>query len=228
MCADLVKLRNMNLYPSILTSSTDEYQQQLSLVLDSGVVGVVQVDIVDGDFAENLTITPLDLVGIDHGGLELDFHLMTEEPMDYVRELVSIKEDLPIRAVISQVERMSFPKNYLEEVKSQGWKVGLSLDLYTHTSAIDKDIWNELDIIQLMTIEAGFQGQQFNQSALKKIAEIKKLAKKDLEIIIDGGVKINHASILEKNQVNGVTVGSGLWQADDPIVALQQYSQLMS
>ncbi|MBT3249912.1 MAG: hypothetical protein HN846_04645 [Candidatus Pacebacteria bacterium] len=218
----------MNLYPSLLNLSIEEYQQQLDLVLNSGVIKVIQVDIIDGHFADNLTITPLDLVGIDHDELEIDFHLMTEEPMDYVRELVEIKDGLPIRAIIAQVERMSFQLEYVQELKAQGWKVGLSLDLHTPVSAIDENVWDELDIIQLMTIESGFQGQKFNQHALEKIIEIKKLAKKDVEIIVDGGVKADLADLLTEYGVGGVAMGSGIWRATEPLDAIHQYSQLMS
>jgi ribulose-phosphate 3-epimerase len=149
---------------------------------------------------------------------------MTEEPIDYVRELVEIKDELPIHAVISQVERMGSQSEYIQELKAQGWKTGLSLDLYTPVSAINKNTWQDLDIIQLMTIESGFQGQKFKQNALEKIVEIKKQAKKDIEIIADGGVKLEQLEILAKHQVSGVAVGSGIWQTNDPIAALHQYS----
>lgn len=217
----------MNLYPSILTNSISEYQQQLSLAIESGVINTVQVDVIDGQFADNLTLSPLDLVGIDHGDLEIDFHFMAEEPIDYIRELVVIKDDLPTRAVISQVERMGSQQDYLAEIKNQNWQVGFSLNLHTPVSAIDETSWVDLDIIQLMTIKAGFQGQKFNQTALEKIAEIKQLANKKIEIIVDGGVKAEHTSLLAEKQVAGVSVGSGFWQADDPVTAIQQYSQLM-
>ena len=217
----------MNLYPSLLTPSIDEYRKQLSLAIESQAIKVIQVDIADGFFVDNLTLTPLDLVDIDHSELEIDFHLMTEEPVDYVRELISIKDHLPIRAVIAQIERMSLPQGYLEEVKDQGWKTGFSLDLYTPVSAIDIDCWQHLDIVQLMTIEAGFQGQEFNSQALSKIAEIRQHARPEIEIIIDGGVKADQLPLLVKNRVGGVAVGSGFWQDDDPVAAIQQYSQLM-
>jgi len=213
----------MNLYPSLLTPSIDEYQQQLDFVLDSGVVKVIQVDVVDGHFADNLTLTPIDLINVNHGGLKIDFHLMTQEPVDYVRELAAIKNQLPVRAVIAQVERMTSISEYLSEIKIQGWKTGLSLNLYTPVSAIDVDAWLDLDIIQLMTIEAGFQGQKFQSKALEKIAQIEKLAKKDVEIIIDGGVKKEYLSLLEKHHAGGVVVGSGIWQAADPVAMIQSY-----
>ncbi len=217
----------MNLYPSILTSSIEEYQQQLSFAVNSQVVKVIQVDIIDGLFADNSTLTPLDLVNVNHGELEIDFHLMTEEPMDYVQELISIKGHLPIRSVIAQIERMSSPQSYLKEVKVQGWKAGFSLDLYTPVSAIDVDCWDDLDIVQLMTIESGFQGQEFSGRALEKLTEIHQHSQSEIEIIIDGGVKADQLPLLNEKQVGGVTVGSGFWQTSDPVAAIQQYSQLM-
>ena len=218
----------MNLYPSILVASIDKYQDQLALIMNSQVIKVIQVDVIDGYFVDNITLTPLDLVNINHGELEIDFHLMTEEPMDYVQELISVKDQLPIRAVISQVEKMSSLQSYLHKVKAQGWKTGLSLDLYTPVSSIDEDCWENLDIVQLMTIKSGFQGQKFNHQTLEKITEIRRRAGSEIKIIIDGGVKIDQLSLLKKNKVTGVVVGSGFWQADDPVAAIQQYSQLMS
>ena len=97
----------MKLHPSLLTDSVDQYQQQLELILSSQLIEVAQVDVIDGHFADNITLTPADLVNFDYGQLQLDFHLMTEEPMDYVYELIEHQDLLPVRAVIAQVERMS-------------------------------------------------------------------------------------------------------------------------
>ncbi|MBU0576254.1 hypothetical protein KJ654_01155, partial [Patescibacteria group bacterium] len=164
---------------------------------------------------------------IDYGDLQLDLHLMTEEPMDFVREIVALKEYLPVRAVIAQVERMSHQGEFLAEIKKYSWKAGLSLDLYTPVEAIDPESWQDLDIVQLMTIRAGFQSQEFKQNALEKLVEIRQLAKSDVEIIVDGGVKIEYIELLAEAEVDGVTVGSGLWRATNPIQAIKEYSQLM-
>jgi ribulose-phosphate 3-epimerase len=218
----------MKLYPSILTSSIDEYRDQLSLVVESNAIEVVQVDVIDGSFADNLTLSPLDMTNIEYDDLTLDFHLMADEPMDFVQEIVSIKEDLPVRAVIAQVERMSHQDDYCQEVKNNNWQVGLSLDLHTPVEAIDPESWDLLDVVQIMTIEAGFQGQKFNQQALKKIESIRQLAKKKVEIIVDGGVKEELIQILDQAGVNGVVMGSALWQAADPVLAISKYSQLLN
>ncbi|MBU0579346.1 hypothetical protein KKE34_03960 [Patescibacteria group bacterium] len=218
----------MNLYPSILTSSLIEFKKQLTWIAQSQVVEVIQIDIIDGYFADNFTLTPSDLIQVDYGELRLDFHLMTQEPIDFVQEMVPLKEHLPVRAIIAQVERMSSQGEFFQEVKKHTWKAGLSLDLYTPVEAIDPESWPELDIVQLMTIKYGFQGQEFNQNALEKITEIRQqLINHDLEIIIDGGVKKEQLNQLLKNKIGGVTVGSGFWKSDDPVGSIIKYSQLI-
>lgn len=207
----------MNLYPSILTGSIEEAQQQAVWISSYPKIRTVQVDIIDGLFADNLTITPIDMTAIDFGELSIDLHLLTEEPLDYVFEALPFKEQLTFRSMIAQVERMSSQSHFVDTVKKNEWQVGLSLDLYTPFEAIDEESWNEVDIIQLMAIEAGFQGKSFNESVLDKIAklqEIRKQLDRDFEIIIDGGVKTKTIEKLQAAEVDSVVVGSDLWQSN--------------
>lgn len=216
----------MNLYPSILEGSVDNAQSQIMWAAGIDKVRTVQIDVIDGLFADNVTITPSDFPAIDFGELSIDLHLMTEEPLDYVYELIEHREDLPIRAVIAQVERMSSQVDFIETVKKHNWQVGLSLDLFTPLESIDQDIWSRIDIIQLMSIEAGFQGQEFNPSVYEKIKEVNQLEKlyqRDWELIIDGGVKVDHVGLLSSAGVEGIIVGSGLWQANDIEATAAEY-----
>ena len=116
----------------------------------------------------------------------------------------------------------------MTEVKAHSWQAGLSLDLYTPVEAIDKKSWDKLDIVQLMTIEAGFQGQEFKSQALDKIAQIRQLANKNIQIIVDGGVKKKSMSLLVKKGVDGVVVGSGLWKTSNPAKMIREYSELLN
>ena len=209
----------MNIYPAVLADSIDVFVEQMTLAQSLEGVEVVQIDVIDGRFADNITITPLDIVDYDFGELQLDFQLMVEEPIDYLNEIIEFKELLPTRAVIAQVERMSSQREFIEQAKDEKIKVGFSLDLFTPISAIEKELVCELDVIQLMSIEAGFQGQQFDQRVIEKIQEINQMKKElglNFELIIDGGVKENQLSKLNKLNVDAVAVGSWLWKNDKP------------
>ncbi len=214
----------MNIYPTILTDQLEIVQQQLDLCTESGLVRTVQVDIIDGYFAENVTVAPSDLVGMDFGDMEIDFHIQTQEPIDFVREIVDNLDELPVRCVIGQIEQMSSQELFVGEVRRYGWNAGLSLNLFTPISAVQADQWDRINCIQLMGVEAGFQGQELHESVFKKITELREfLQKKDLnlEIIIDGGVNQETIVKLQKYGVTSVGVGSALWNAPEFAEAFQ-------
>jgi len=207
----------VKIYPALLSDSRSELQHQLDLIgqqCSSELVSLVQVDVIDGKFADNVTLTPSDLPDLNWGDLQLDIHLMVEEPLDYVYELIDVKNQLPIRGVIAQVERMTNRDLFLEEVEKNGWLPGLSLDLFTPVDELETQVPHYLKIIQIMAIEAGFQGETFKPVALEKIKTLKPLANQlGLELIVDGGV--NQASIgqIAAAGANAVAVGSALWQS---------------
>jgi ribulose-phosphate 3-epimerase len=208
----------MNLYPSLLTDQEAVFKKQLSLVRDLPEIKTVQVDVIDGVFADNLTLMPIDLTIMDFGNKKLDFHLMSIEPLDLVLRLEELKDHLPIRAVIAQVERMSSQPDFIYEVKKQGWQVGLSLNLYSPVEAIDEVALENVDIVQVMAINAGFQGQKFNEHVLeviKRLTDLKKEKDLKFEIIVDGGVKLSNVDQVLQAGADGVAVGSELWQAEN-------------
>lgn len=221
----------MNIYPALLSDSRAELQQQLDRVLSEAAdksIETVQVDIIDGKFAENLSITPADLPDIEWGELSIDVHLMTEEPLDYVYELIDYKDQLPIRAVIAQVERMSNITHFLEDVQKNGWLPGVSFDLHTDLNELEAEQLRFIKVIQLMGIEAGFQGQTFQPAVLSKIKQLAQACKTlEIELLVDGGVNAESISSIAAAGATGVVVGSALWQSasiSDTIDTLQQLS----
>jgi ribulose-phosphate 3-epimerase len=215
----------MRIYPAILTDSFQVLTDQLSLVKDHPAVEVVHLDVIDGFFADNLTITPLDLNEVELGNIQLDLHLMANEPLDFVYEAVAGVEHTAIRTVIGQIEQMSWQSEFLEEVKKHGWRTGLALNLFTPLESIDEASWDHIDVIQLMAIEAGGQGRTFNPLVLEIIKEARaKIASlgKQVEILIDGGIDLERLPSLAQAGVDSVAIGSEIWQASDPAIELQE------
>ncbi len=209
----------MKFYPSILSDSIEEVEYQLQVAQSLKSVETVQIDIVDGLFADNLTITPTDLLSLEFGKLRLDFHLMVDEPMDFVHEIIDVLDQLPVRAVIAQIEHLSYPEELIKELKTHQLEIGLSLDLHTPIDEIKTEIYQELGLVQLMAVEAGFQGQVLQDSIYSKIDQLKQfLSEQNLkpEIIVDGGIKANNLAKLKKSGINALVVGSLLWSADNP------------
>lgn len=208
----------MKIIPAILTESRSVAISQIELANSDDRFNALQIDIIDGWFADNLTLTPADYADLEYGQLQLDFHLMTEEPLDYVFELLEHRENLPIRSVIAQIEKMSSQITFVDQLKKTGWKVGLSLDLFTPIESIETSVMGELDFVQVMAIEAGFQGQAFVTTIVDKIKELQGLRQKksyQYELIVDGGIKKEEVALLQSLEVESVTIGSGLWKSVD-------------
>lgn len=214
----------MNINPSILTDSETEAQKQLTTCYESGLVQGVQIDVIDGYFVDNMTIFPGSYEGMEFEDLEVDFHLMTQEPLDFVREIADFKDQIPIRAVIGQIEQMSNQEDFIDEVRRNNWDIGFSLDLHTPLESVDEDLWERINIIQLMSVEAGSQGQKFQDYTFTKLKELHELMQSRdlrLEIMVDGGVNLKNIGKLKQHGVATVTPGSYLWKAEDFVEAFQ-------
>lgn len=228
-------MNTIQLIPTILQSDLEEVRRQVNLAQQIPGVSLVQIDIMDGQLTEERSISLTDLTEVEFGDLKLDVHLLTEEPMDFVWELIEFKDYLPIQSVTAQIERMSHQADYLEELRKHDWQAGLSLELATPIEEIDPASFADTQIIQLMAIQLGSQGQTLNPLVYDRLDELSKviaaLPKSDIHdtppaIWVDGGVRPTNLAQLKAHGATGVTVGSHLWRATDTIEAYRQLQEL--
>ena len=209
----------MKIIPAILSDQPSVISEQLELLsqLESEYeVETVQIDIIDGEFTDNITVTPLDLARFDFKNFAVDMHIMAIEPLDFVFEAKEVAETVPFGTVIGQVERMSSQRDFVDTVIKQGWQAGLCLNAYTPISALSREVLDQLQVLQIMGIEAGFQGQTFIEHTYSVVAEARKLIDQvnpSIQLIVDGGVKPEHLARLAELGVDSVVVGSVLWNS---------------
>ena len=196
--------------PTILTTDPREAEEKIARL--EGLVKKVQIDVIDGVFAQNKTIEPSAVEGIDTG-LFLDFHLMTKEPADWVERAVRAGAD----RIIGQIEMMTDQVAFLGKVQEAGILVGLAIDLPTPVSSLEATIIDNLDVVLVMSVKAGFGGQEFDETALDKIKELNALRAKDtnpFRICVDGGVTPEIMEKLGSAGADEVAVGRRLFNGD--------------
>jgi len=208
--------------PSILTDSLDLAQKQLDLVQHR--VERVQIDIIDGEFTDNVTIYPIDLKNLRVGNLKLDLHLMTNDPINDVAECVSVPN---LHVIIAQIERMPSQQAFINHVKSYGWKVGLSLDLYTPESEVPDEILKQLDILQVMTVKTGYQDQTFQPLAVEKIracdSRLQSLNHQACDLFADGAITPKTWKLCKEAGATHAAVGHYLWSSQNIAESLKSF-----
>ncbi len=182
----------MQIIPAILTSNVQELDSLLRQIRDSQKFERVQIDFIDGKYANSLTIKPQDVDTIPYLPLKYDAHLMVVE--DNILFYSKAAEKIGFDRVIAQMESISRPQDFS----------CLALDLETPIEKIEPYL-KKLDLVVLLSVRAGQGGQEFDKRVLDKI---KKIAGRGVRICVDGGVEKEQLPLLENLRVDEVAVGA--------------------
>lgn len=187
----------MEIIPAILTHDPRELDRYLKILRDGKKYERVQVDFIDGKFANNLTIRPSEVDLIPYMPLRYDAHLMVVE--ENALTWSKTAKAMGFEHVIMQMESISHPEKY----------TSLALDIHSPVEAIKKFL-PKLEMVIVMSVEPGFGGQEFVESAKGHISNLKNL--RDLsnlkfEICVDGGIEKEHISQLEELGADSVAIG---------------------
>lgn len=218
-----IKGSNMNkgeikIVPAVLESSVEAVQEKVDRL--KGVSKVVGVDIVDGVFADNLTISAEDLRDVDFSELEVEVQLMTEYPI----ELLGALSGAGVSRVFGHVERMGSKEEFIKTAIDLVIKPGLALDLYTPVEEIDRDLWDKLDGVLLMGVKAGFSGQEFDKRVLGKIKKMRQMGF-EKPIQVDGGMRPETVKKCMEAGADEFSVTSWLWKHDDLVKAVDELKE---
>jgi len=164
--------------PAILEKEWAAIEQKLELV--KGTAKTIHVDIIDGKFANNTTFLDPKPFETYKNDFKLEAHFMVEDPLSYIKSF----SDAGFTRFIGHVEKMPDQISFVADAQLVG-EVGLALDGKTGIDAITVP-YDDLDLILLMMIDAGFSGQQFNEMHLQKIINLRQ--KTDIPIEVDGGI----------------------------------------
>ncbi len=187
----------MLIIPAVLTDDPLELDMWLRKIRDTRKFERVQIDFIDGEYADNVTVKPLEADLIPYLPLKFDAHLMVTE--NNILQWSKLAEKMGFDRIIAQVESISNPEDFS----------GLALDVHSPVATIES-LLPKLEVVVVMAIEPGFGGQEFDPEALEKIkrlSELRRLNKYNFKICVDGGVEKIHLNLLADLGADEVAVG---------------------
>ncbi|OGM28225.1 hypothetical protein A2801_04330 [Candidatus Woesebacteria bacterium RIFCSPHIGHO2_01_FULL_41_10] len=202
-----MSLAEFEIIPGILTSKPEEFKLFISRA--EGVVRRVQIDVIDGVYADNKTVFP-EIFDEIETRLSLDFHLMVNEPVKWVEKCIRAGAD----RIIGQIEMMGSQREFVEAVARAGIKPGLAIDIDSSVGLLDDAIQYDLDVVLVMSVPAGYGGQKFHEEALEKIHALDLMRKRDqtpFRICDDGGVTMEYVDDLRSHGADEVVIGKRIF-----------------
>lgn len=202
--------------PSILSADFNKLGEEIKLVESLGAE-FLHFDVMDGHFVPNISFGVPVLKSIAHSHHMInDVHIMISEPLKYAEKFIkagaeyltfhyeACADDHEVHEVIHLIHEL-------------GGKAGLSIKPNTPVEVIEPFL-NHLDLVLIMSVEPGFGGQAFIDSALDKISYLRKVIDQrglNCFIEVDGGINEETAKLCKEAGVDILVAGSYLFGHED-------------
>ena len=168
----------------------------------------------DGHFVPNLTIGPLVIEAVRRATtLPLDVHLMIEDAERWVGAYAKAGADL----IGVHAEACPHLHRTIGQVRELGKQACVVLNPHTPIESIEW-VLRDVQMVLVMSVNPGFGGQAFIPSALEKITRLRRLIDErgyQVDIEVDGGVKVDNVDLVVKAGANVIVSGSGVFGTKD-------------
>jgi ribulose-phosphate 3-epimerase len=205
--------------PSILSADFARLGDEVRDVIAAGA-DWIHFDVMDNHYVPNLTFGPMVCQALRKhavmtGGarVPIDVHLMVQ-PVDALAtafakagaDLVSFHPDAS-----AHVDRT------LQLIKAEGCQAGLVFNPASSLDALEYVI-DRVDLILIMSVNPGFGGQSFIDSALRKVERARKLIEatgRDIRLEVDGGIKVDNIRRVADAGADTFVAGSAIFGQGD-------------
>jgi len=213
------------LAPSVLAADFAYLADQVAAVAPHA--DHLHVDVMDGHFVPPITIGPVVVKALRKiTDLPLECHLMVTEPERQVEQFAEAGGD----SAVWHIESPPDPRPVLQLVRKLGMRAGLAINPETPFETAIPYL-EEIDVLNVMTVNPGWAGQAFLADMLPKIAEARAHIDKaalDIDISVDGGVNVETGRRCLDAGANVLGAATAIFGKPDPTAAAAELKQMLS
>jgi len=203
----------IDLAPSILSADFAHLADQVERAAAGGGT-VIHVDVMDGHFVPNITLGPPIVKSLrQFTRLQLDCHLMIENPDQYIAEFADAGADW----ISVHQEECRHLDRTLNLIKQHNCRAGVVINPATPVDTL-VEVLEIVDHVLVMTVNPGFGGQKFIPATLHKmtrLAEIRAAKGYRYRIEVDGGVGLDTVAEVVRAGAEILVAGSAVFGKGD-------------
>lgn len=200
------------LAPSILAADFAKLADELAR-LKSAKADYVHIDVMDGMFVPNISVgIPVVRSIRQYSDMFFDVHLMIEEPARYIERFAAAGAD----GITVHVEACNDMEETLDEIDKSGAKPAICLSPDTPYTAVLPYL-DRVYMVLVMSVYPGYGGQELIESTLTKAGKIRKYINEhnlNVDIEMDGGIKLSNLERVLDSGVNVIVAGTGVFKGD--------------
>lgn len=211
--------------PSLYNANPLNLDEALNIFVEEKI-SALHIDIMDGHFVPSLGLCPTMIDALrENYAFNLDCHLMIEKPENNLDFFIAKKPD----CLTFHYEATAHHFYLIDSIKRSGIKIGIAINPSTSVDVLET-ILPFLDLVLIMTVNPGRNGQSFIPSMYEKIKKLHRLKLEHgyhFKIQVDGNVSDKNIQQCVQSGVDLVVSGGFIFQNNQIRQNIQQLNKML-